>query len=253
MIGSSQKITLPLFKVFLPYLLLIVFLIAGKFLLGSAGLSFPLLIKHNFAYFNPGFAFIVAGIASILIFGIGTKLAARSVGISLKRSIEPFLVLAFMSAIAQIMVNSAHNLSTLPSMVDFLAVHVKNALLPLWAPVVGAFGSFLTGSATVSNLMFGNFLAAGVVVGKIQFGAAGAIQALGENAGNGGLAGAARPAEQVGVGDAVLGHGVSQRLGDVLLAHYLTESLRPILSGDDLVRHVPRCPVNQTPGKPRQM
>jgi lactate permease len=29
--------------------------------------------------------------------------------------------------------------------------------LPFWAPFVGAFGCFLTGSATVSNLMFGNF------------------------------------------------------------------------------------------------
>jgi len=58
------------------------------------------------------------------------------------------------------MVNSFHNSTNLPSMIEFLAMYTKNALLPLWSPFVGAFGSFLTGSATVSNLMFGNFLAA---------------------------------------------------------------------------------------------
>jgi lactate permease len=83
-----------------------------------------------------------------------------SAKLSLRRSIEPSLVIVFMSAVAQIMVNSVQNLRALPSMIDFLAVNIKNILLPLWTPIVGAFGSFLTGSATVSNLMFGNFLAA---------------------------------------------------------------------------------------------
>jgi len=64
-----------------------------------------------------------------------------------------------MSAMAQIMVNSAQNFSGLSSMIDFLASGAKNMLLPLWSPFLGAIGSFLTGSATVSNLMFGHFLA----------------------------------------------------------------------------------------------
>lgn len=163
LVDTTKKANLPIVKVLFPYTLLIVLLVAGKFLIGSSGVSIPLTIKHTFAYFNPGFAFIIAGIITISVFRIGVKIATQSAGVSLRRSIEPFLVIAFMSSIAQIMVNSTHNFSTLPSMVDFLAVHVKNVLLPLWAPVVGAFGSFLTGSATVSNLMFGNFLAVSAV------------------------------------------------------------------------------------------
>ncbi len=152
--------TLPLGKVIFPYALLILLLILGKFVIGSAGLAIPLVVKHTFAFFNPGFAFILAGIITVVFFGISTKTFIMSFKIALKRSIEPFLVIVCMSSIAQIMVNSVNNPNALPSMIDFLAVHVKNTLLPLWAPIVGAFGSFLTGSATVSNLMFGNFLAA---------------------------------------------------------------------------------------------
>jgi lactate permease len=158
-VEKANETRLPIIKVLFPYTLLIILLIAGKFLIGQAGIPLPLMIKHTIAYFNPGFAFILAGVLTIGIFRIGTKILASSSKLALKRSIEPFLVIAFMSAIAQIMVNSAHNYSLQPSMIDFMAIHVKNALLPLWAPLVGAFGSFLTGSSTVSNLMFGNFLA----------------------------------------------------------------------------------------------
>ena len=160
--------TLPLGKVLFPYALLILLLVAGKFLIGSAGLPVPLIIKHTFVFFNPGFAFIIAGILAILAFKNGFIFFTSSAKMAFKRSLEPFLVIVFMSAIAQIMVNSANNPTALPSMINFLAIHVKNTLLPLWAPIIGAFGSFLTGSATVSNLMFGNFLAS--VAASLGFG-----------------------------------------------------------------------------------
>lgn len=159
LVDPTRKASLPIAKVLFPYALLIVLLIAGKFLIGSTGIAIPILVKHTFAFFNPGFAFIIGGIVTLIAFKIGFKVFTSSIKISLKRSFEPFLVIALMSSIAQVMVNSYRNMTNLPSMVDFLAVHVKNIFLPFWAPVVGAFGSFLTGSATVSNLMFGNFLA----------------------------------------------------------------------------------------------
>jgi len=181
---KSGEAPIPIVKVAFPYALLIVFLVAGKFLIGSGGLFLPLLVKHTIAYFNPGFAFILAGILTLGVFGMGIKTLGSSLKLALKRSIEPFLVIAFMSSIAQIMVNSVHNYSFQPSMIDFMAIQAKNVLLPLWAPVIGAFGSFLTGSATVSNLMFGNFLAhaagdLGLAVDKIL-----ALALVGAAAGN---------------------------------------------------------------------
>ena len=176
--------TLPLTRVLFPYMLLIVILVAGKFALGSAGVSIPFLVNHTFAYFNPGFAFIIAGITTLIIFKLRLKFFTSSLAVASKRSLEPFLVIVMMSIVSQIMVNSVHNAAALPSMVDFLAIQVKNTLLPLWAPMVGAFGSFLTGSATVSNLMFGNFLASaardlGLNVDKIL-----ALTVVGGAAGN---------------------------------------------------------------------
>ncbi len=176
--------TLQIGKVIFPYALLIVLLIFGKFVIGTKGILIPIVVKHTFAFFNPGFAFIIAGIVTILVFKSGINFFISSAKLAIKRSIEPFLVIVFMSVISQVMVNSFNNPTSLPSMIGFLAAHVKNILLPLWAPVVGAFGSFLTGSATVSNLMFGNFLAAaakdlGFGVDKIL-----ALALVGASAGN---------------------------------------------------------------------
>ena len=159
LVDTPRPARLPLGKVLFPYLLLIVILVAGKFILGSNGIPIPIIIKHSFAYFNPGFAFIIAGIITLLAFKKDIIFFTSSARLAFKKSLVPFLVIVFMSSIAQIMVNSVNNAVILPSMVDSLAVHVKNIFLPLWAPIVGAFGSFLTGSITVSNLMFGNFLA----------------------------------------------------------------------------------------------
>ena len=57
-----------------------------------------------------------------------------------------------------------------------------------------------------------------------------AQQRLGQNARHGGLARAARSAEQVRVGQASLGDGVLERRDDMLLAHHGVEGERAILS-----------------------
>ena len=57
--------------------------------------------------------------------------------------------------------------------------------------------------------------------------AVGAVDGLGQDAGGGGLAGAARPDEQVGVGGPVGGHGAAQGGDDRVLAEHLGEALRP--------------------------
>jgi len=85
---------------------------------------------------------------------------------------------------------------------------------------------------------FGNFKATGVIVVEVDLRSAGAIEALGENAGDRGLARAARPAKEVGMGDTALLDGIGKRLRDVLLSDHIAEPLRPILSRDDLIGHL---------------
>ncbi len=156
---EDKKANLSIWKVIFPYLLLISLLIFGKIFLGRIGLPIPILIKHTFSYFNPGFALIVAGTIVTLTYRISANSFINSLKLSFKKSIEPFLVIVFMSGISQIMVHSSNNISDIPSMVDSLSVVIKNRFLPLIAPLIGAFGSFLTGSVTISNLMFGTFVA----------------------------------------------------------------------------------------------
>src|SRR5699024_7986698 len=55
-----------------------------------------------------------------------------------------------------------------------------------------------------------------------------AVQAAGQDAGAGGLAAAARTAEQVGVVDPARAQRLHQRFGDVFLADDIGEGLRPV-------------------------
>jgi len=66
-----------------------------------------------------------------------------------------FLALLFPSlAITQLMIHSG---GRFPSMVDSIALVFARAgeAYPLFSPMIGIIGSFLTGSTTVSNVVFG--------------------------------------------------------------------------------------------------
>ena len=72
----------------------------------------------------------------------------------------------------QLMVNSGNNSSGLPSVLTVLTQNLRGEVLPMVAPFLGAFGAFLTGSITISNILFGSILAQasvtwGVSVSKI--------------------------------------------------------------------------------------
>ena len=145
-------------KTFFPYIILLTFLIAGKIFLGNISVSAPFGIDYRISLFNPGTAFIIAGIVIAIFFHERKKVIFTSIADAAKRSLEPFAVIASVSIMVKIMADSGINGSGLPSFMELISKPFETTLLPLIAPFVGAFGSFLTGSATVSNIMFGNFL-----------------------------------------------------------------------------------------------
>lgn len=153
---DTEKMSI--FKTLFPYALLIVLLIAGKFLLSNFSYTLNFGLKHSFSLFNPGFAFIIASIPTIIFWGTGKKFVADTLKLSFKGAFEPFLVIAVISTMVQLMINSGQNASGNLSLLQIITDNFKMALLPLFAPIMGAFGSFLTGSATISNIMFGSFL-----------------------------------------------------------------------------------------------
>ena len=72
-----------------------------------------------------------------------------------KGAVLPFLIIASMLSMVQIMINSGNNMSGIPSAINLMAKTVEFSFLPFLAPLAGAFGAFMTGSVTTSNVMFG--------------------------------------------------------------------------------------------------
>lgn len=149
--------TMSAFRAFLPYGLLILFLIVGKLILGSASVNISLVINHAFNLFNPGFAFIIAGLITAFIWKSKKENLSLSTITAFKGTITPFLVIISMSSLVQLMTNSGQNYSGLPAAITLVAKGFETSWLPFFAPFISAFGAFITGSATVSNIMFGNF------------------------------------------------------------------------------------------------
>jgi len=105
---------------------------------------------------NPGLIFIVATLIIVLY----SKIKWAEVGgisiLAIKKSIEPFLVTGAMAAMIQLMNNSASTIHQLPSITETISILFSTQILPILAPFIGALGSFITGSATVSGIMFGS-------------------------------------------------------------------------------------------------
>ncbi len=149
---------IPLKMVIAPYLFLISLLLFGKFLIGGLSMNFNFGISHTMALFNPGLIFILAAIPTIFLFNKNNKFELKNIMAPLKQSFEPFLVIVLISTMVQLMIQSGNNSSGYQSLLAIVASSFENKWLAWLTPLIGAFGSFLTGSATVSNLMFGSIL-----------------------------------------------------------------------------------------------
>ncbi|HAQ02897.1 TPA: hypothetical protein DEP30_02350 [Candidatus Nomurabacteria bacterium] len=144
------------FKAFLPYIIFIVLLILGKITLGKIGVPLSLGFNHTFNVFNPGFIFIISGLLVILIWKEKWNIIYSSVKKGFSGALNPFLVVFSMLAMVQLMINGGNNSSGIYSAITLITNSFSTTWLPFFTPFVGAFGAFMTGSVTVSNIMFGN-------------------------------------------------------------------------------------------------
>jgi len=152
---AEKKINLlPLKKTIFPYALFIVLLIIAKIFLSGLKISVPF-ISYSINLFNPGFILLITGTIIAIYSKINWQNFKYTLRLAANKSIEPFLVVAAMSAVVQIMNNSANFNLNLLSITQTISEIFSTRLLPILAPFIGALGSFITGSATVSNIMFG--------------------------------------------------------------------------------------------------
>lgn len=181
---ADQKPTMSVLKSTWPYGLLIVLLIVSKVLIGSSGILLNFGLKHYFNYYNPGFFFVITGLITGWFFNRNHPCVVKELLLAIKGVANPFVIIILMSSMVQLMINSGVNHLGILSLTSTIAVNLKTVQLPLFAPFIGALGSMITGSLTISNLMFGEVLKeASNVVGLSVSGVL-ALQVVGAGAGN---------------------------------------------------------------------
>lgn len=173
-----------IFTALVPYILLIGFLVAGKYVLKKYPVKILGVLPHAINTYNPGILFVLATLIFALFFKYKGPILRESALKSVKILIKPFIVIFFVVSFVQIMINSGNNYSGLSSMIGLIASIGNTALLPFVAPFIGAFGAFIAGSATVSNILFGSFQATAAMELGMSVAIILALQVVGAGLGN---------------------------------------------------------------------
>lgn len=145
-------------------------------------------IDYSFyPFYSAGFLIIITALFSFLILGVRGNEIRETLSFALNKTARPFLALVLILFFVQIFIYSDENLTGLAAMPFVLAEGIASVfgkIWPLLAPAIGAFGAFVAGSATVSNLLLSELqlntaLAAGFNPSLIL-----ALQGVGAAAGN---------------------------------------------------------------------
>lgn len=201
-IKDSHDHSIPQFslvRAWVPYLLVGVFLVLTrldilplKSFLRSIQISWENILGSNISanlepLYLPGFVFLLVVVCTIFIHKMPRERALSAFVLSGKSVVGTAITLFTAVPMVRIFINSGVNNSGLESMPMELA-NTVSALMggawPLMAPLIGALGSFISGSATFSNMMFSLFQSSVAD----QIGADPklilSLQVLGSNAGN---------------------------------------------------------------------
>lgn len=138
-------------------------------------------------FYLPGSVFMLVALVAAFAF----RLSRAQLGNAFKQSgtmlLPSCIALAAAVPMVRIFLHSDVNALALPAMPLALAALAATYLSDYWlalAPLVGALGSFIAGSATFSNLMFGSFQQAMAQQAELPQNLVLALQMLGANAGN---------------------------------------------------------------------
>ena len=111
--------------------------------------------------YNPGIIpFILVALLSIPLFGMKKKQVSTAWGQAVKRIKNPFIAMIFAVPMVRIMMQSGNNPDDIIGMPIAMATAMTNLFQGAWPLVdafIGALGSFMSGSNTVSNMLFSLF------------------------------------------------------------------------------------------------
>lgn len=193
--GFSTK---QIFKSLLPYILIIVLLLLTRLetfgfseKLKSISFSIPNILNlptsHELSIlYSPGTIFIAVVFLGLFVGYINFTQFRNSFQKSVYKIGLPFIGLLFVLAIVQIMIFSGNNLSGYESMPMELAGSLTDlgSAWPFLAPFVGVLGSFISGSSTVSNLLFSTLQGTTAIATGLNVVLILALQAVGSSIGN---------------------------------------------------------------------
>lgn len=162
-----------LIRAWVPYFLIGLILIISRFpafklaeWLSHIKLSFPNIFGTTTTiafepFKNPGiFPFIFIAILGIFIFRMKKEQVYRSWKETMNKIKLPAIALAFAVPMVRLMMDSGFNASHLESMPLIMAKYLGDIFKGMWpivSPFVGVLGTFISGSNTMSNMLFSFF------------------------------------------------------------------------------------------------
>lgn len=184
-----------------PYVLVAIFLVASRTWDWLSGiLTHPNLTITFENIFNsgidastsplhvPGFLFIVVTVITYFMHSMTPKSYASAWSESWKMIVGASAALLFAVPMAQVFINSASaSYDSMPLVLAAGISELAGGMWPLFAPIIGSLGAFISGSNTISNMMFSLFqfgTAQNIGLNEIGSGIVVSLQAVGGAAGN---------------------------------------------------------------------
>ncbi len=189
-----------IWQIFSPYflLILILFLSRANFLpfenwlknLGRFSLSsiFGTTINYSFSpFYSIGVLLIFTGLFISIILGLKFFQMKNILKDSLFKAKKPLLTLIVILIFVKLFIHSGENLIgylSMPLILTLSLVNLTQSFWPIFVPMIGIFGAFLTGSATVSNILFANIQANAALMLQIDPRLILSLQGIGGSLGN---------------------------------------------------------------------
>lgn len=125
-------------------------------ILGIEGLNYD----FKWAYLPGTIPFILVALVTVFLHRMSAAEVKAAWGTSLKQIVGAAIALFAGVAMVQIMLNSGTNAAELPSMMTSMAqatAGIAGGAFPFFSVFIGVLGAFISGSNTVSNVLFASF------------------------------------------------------------------------------------------------
>lgn len=168
---DGKTAPMSLFMAWSPYIVIGLILVVTRMGVGEAALRGVTLNWHGIfgveginytmrPLWLPGFPFMIIALLAALLYKMKFAQAVSNVKVTAKRLVPAAIALFFAVGVVRIMMESGVNLSGYESMLLAMSKFTADAVgaaWPLVAPLIGVVGAYISGSNTVSNILFAGF------------------------------------------------------------------------------------------------